>query len=93
MAVSYKQRADLVARNIAGETIVVPIRGKLVDLQKIFALNGSAEHLWKQLESACTMEQLCSGLAEEFDVDRSQAETDVREFVEALLEAGLVEGN
>ena len=35
----YQHSPDVVARQILGETLLVPIRGELADLQRIFALN------------------------------------------------------
>jgi len=91
MASSYRQREDLLARNIAGETIVVPIRGKLADLQKIFALNETADHLWKQLSTSRSLDDLCRSLVEEFHVEPQQAHKDVQEFLDQLIAAGLIE--
>ena len=37
----YKKTQEIIDRRVAGETILVPLRGKLVDMQQLFALNRS----------------------------------------------------
>jgi hypothetical protein len=45
----YRKKKDLVTREIAGETLIVPTRGNLADMQRIFALNGVAGFIWQHL--------------------------------------------
>ena len=35
----YIREKDIISRDIAGETILVPIRGNLADMQCVFTLN------------------------------------------------------
>jgi hypothetical protein len=46
----YRKKKDLVTREIAGETLIVPTRGNLADMQRIFALDGVAAFIWQHLE-------------------------------------------
>jgi len=48
----------VVARVVAGETLIVPIRAKVGDLASIYSFNGTGSLIWKLLESAKTVEQL-----------------------------------
>lgn len=41
----YRHSGDVVNRQILGDTLLVPVRGKLADLQRIFALNPVARHI------------------------------------------------
>jgi hypothetical protein len=68
---------SVVARVVAGETLIVPIRGKVGDLASIYSFNGTGTLIWKQLESPKTVVQLAVAVAKEYDVDPSQAERDV----------------
>jgi hypothetical protein len=91
MNVTYRKKDDLLTRNIAGETIVVPIRGKLADMQSIYALNPVAEFVWEQLDGRRSLDEIAGDVADQFDVGKEQAQSDVREFVSELAAAGLVE--
>ena len=78
-------------REVAGETILVPIRGKLAEMQRIFALEPVAACIWRGLDGEKTLQQVLGTVLEEFDVGREAAGRDVQEFVAELVEAGLVE--
>ena len=81
----------MVARVVAGETLIVPIRGKVGDLASIYSFNGTGTLIWKLLESPTTVSQLAVAVAREYDVDSSQAERDVASFVGEMKAVGLVE--
>lgn len=88
----FKRDQDVVAREIVGETILVPIRGKLADLQRIFTLNEVGVHIWSNLDGNKDLRAICQGLETAFDVRREQAEADLAEFISELEEAELIVG-
>ncbi len=79
----------LVSRTIVGETILVPIRGKLADLQRIFALDPVAEFIWKKLDGTKTLSEIRDEVVTAFQVDFEQAGEDLLEFVDSLVKEGL----
>lgn len=87
---AYRKRDDVVTREIAGETMLIPIRGKLVDMQRIFSLNPVAAHIWQQLDGTKNVAEALGDVLEAFSVDEAQAKSDIEEFVGDLLEAGLI---
>jgi hypothetical protein len=89
----FKQEAHVVTREIVGETILVPIQGKLADMQRIFTLNDVGAYIWSNLDGSKDLEAICQGLAIEFDVRREQAECDLNEFISELVEAELIVGD
>jgi methyltransferase-like protein len=91
MTLVYRKKDDLLTRRIAGETIVVPIRGKLADMQNIFAVNAVAEFIWERMDGQRTLDQIAREVAEHFEVGEGQARSDVLEFAGELNEAGLIE--
>jgi hypothetical protein len=82
---------SVVARVIAGETLIVPIRGKVGDLASIYSFNGTGTLIWKLLETPKTVKQLAEAIANEYDVVEDHAEHDVAEFVGEMKAAGLVD--
>jgi Coenzyme PQQ synthesis protein D (PqqD) len=82
---------SVVARVIAGETLIVPIRGNVGDLASIYSFNGTGTLIWKLLESPKSVVQLAASVAQEYEVEPAQAEHDVATFVSEMKAVGLVD--
>jgi hypothetical protein len=96
VAISLKEEflvrsESVVARVVAGETLIVPIRAKVGDLASIYSFNGTGSLIWKLLESPKSVAQLATAVAQAFDVEPAQAEQDVTNFVSEMKSVGLVE--
>lgn len=87
----FVRSQSVVARVVSGETLIVPIRGKVGDLASIYSFNGTGTLIWKLLDSPKTIAQLAEGVAQEYEVDAAQAESDVASFVSEMKSVGLVE--
>lgn len=88
---SFRRNGTIVERRIAGEFFLVPVRGRLADMQAIFALNRVGEFIWQHLGEHKNIPDICCEVVAAFEVANEEAETDVREFIGDLLEAGLIE--
>ncbi len=86
----YKKADDIVRRKIAEETILVPIRGELVDMQKIFSLNKMADYIWESLDGKKRLSDIRNGILDDFHVTKQIADKDLEEFVTDLVSAGLI---
>ncbi|HMF93764.1 MAG TPA: PqqD family protein [Vicinamibacterales bacterium] len=84
------ERRSYVTRQIAGETLIVPVTGHVMDLEAIYVLNPVASRIWELLRSPTTSERIAAAIASEFDVSVQTATDDVLEFVESLRSRGLV---
>jgi hypothetical protein len=82
---------SVVARVVAGETLIVPIRAKVGDLASIYSFNGTGTLIWKLLASPKSVTELAAAVAQEYEVDPAQAERDVTDFVNEMKAVGLVE--
>ena len=49
LAARFRKKGEYVARVIAGETIVVPIRGQVGDLEAIYNLNEVGSMIWEMM--------------------------------------------
>ena len=88
---SVYQRSQAVAsRQIAGETLVVPIRGKVGDLASIYSFNESGSLLWVALEHPQSLECLASLLCQSFEVGWDDARRDANTFIQEMQAAGLL---
>lgn len=88
----YRRKGEIVSRKIAGETILVPVKGKLADMQRIFSLNPVGEYIWRQLDGERDLQEIVNSIHLSFNVDRKQADTDLREFIGELASEGLITG-
>src|ERR1700691_520575 len=81
----------VVSRRVAGETLIVPVRGKVGDLASIYSFNQTGSLIWQRLESPRSLAELISAVEEEYAVEHGQAERDVTQFLSDMFSAGLVE--
>lgn len=88
---TYKKNEEIVTRGIAGETLLVPIRDKLADMQRIFAVSSVAEYVWQELDGEKNLGEIRDGIVATFDVEEERVDADLKEFMTELLDAGLVE--
>ena len=87
----FVRSESVVARVVAGETLIVPVRAKVGDLASIYSFNGTGTLIWRLLASPRTLAELSTAVAQEYDVDPAQAESDVTSFVIEMKAVGLVE--
>ena len=86
----YKRHDRVVTREIAGETLLVPIHSDVADMSHLFVLNPVSAHIWHRLDGVTPCCAIVESVCENFDVDRAQAEQDVRAFLDELLAANLL---
>ena len=70
-----------VSRQIAGETILVPIRQNMGDLESVYSLNEVGTHVWDRLDGTHTLGEILDSLVAEFEVARDEAERDLLDFL------------
>ena len=59
----------VIAREVAGETLIIPVRDRVGDLPSIYSLNSTASLIWKLLGSPRTLTQLAIAFAQEYEVE------------------------
>ena len=82
---------SVVSRVVAGETLIVPVRGKVGDLASIYSFNETGSLIWKVLGTSRTLTELVAAVAQEYNVEPERAKQDVRQFVSDMFAVGLVE--
>lgn len=79
-----KLKHEFVVREIAGETILVPVGNSTLSLNGMLVLNECGKFLWEQIPEARSEEDLTRALLAEYEVDRETASRDVEEFLSGL---------
>ncbi len=87
---SFSKSKDVVCRSVAGEHILVPIRGNVSDMQRLYALDAVAECVWDCLDGERGLVDIAGIVAEKFDVAEEAAEKDVSAFLDDLLKNELI---
>jgi hypothetical protein len=86
----YQRSNEVVCREVGGESILVPIRNRVGDLESIFVLSPVAARIWSLLDRAVSTDHIIDVICTEFEVDRETAAADVTELLESLELASLV---
>jgi hypothetical protein len=81
---NYKQNKNFVLRQIDNETILVPIKDNVGDMNGIYNLNDLGAFIWQNIKCKNSVADIKEMILSEFEVSESQAEADLNEFVNDL---------
>jgi hypothetical protein len=82
----YQKNPDMVSRLIGDESILVPIRRNVADLESVFTLGGTGVRIWELIDGKRTVGELLARVVEEFDIAPEEAEADLGEYLQSLEE-------
>ena len=80
----YRRNDNFVFRQIEGETVLVPIRDNVGDLDCIYSLNPVGALVWENLDGSQDLDAIKNRIAAEYDVADDKAETDLMSFIEEM---------
>lgn len=82
---------DIVAREIEGEIIIVPVVSGIGGPEEdLYTLNETAQAIWQRLDGGKTLGAVADSLASEFDTSRTALEADVLGLVRELVDRGIL---
>lgn len=90
MSQVYAKEKDYVMREIAGETIVVPVRSTAGELDSIYTMNEVGTLIWKLIDGQRSMDQIVEAVCNTYFVSAEEAAKDIVEFLASLHRAGLI---
>lgn len=79
-----KIKGEYSVRDIAGETVVVPIGETVLKSNILCVLNETGKILWELLEKGGTEDEIVSAVCDEYEIDGETVKKDLAEFVEYL---------
>lgn len=87
----YKPSEDVVARDVQGEFIIIPITSGVGDLEdEIFTLNKTGKAVWDSLDGKRTLQEAIKSLEAEFEAAEGEIGKDVLGISEELLRRKMI---
>lgn len=86
-----KLKGEFVLREVAGETIVIPVGNTALNFNGMICINSVSAEIWKGLQKERTKEEILDSILQEFDVTREEATADLDVFLHQLRENNLLE--
>ena len=81
---------EFVLREIAGDYIIIPTGKTVLEFNGLVTVNEVGVSLWNMLQEEITFDGLVAGILEEYDVDESVAREDIREFLDRMIDSGIL---
>ena len=88
---AYAPSEDVVAREIEGEIIIVPLTSGMGDMEdELYTLNDTGRAIWAKLDGLKPLRAVASELATEFDAPLGVIEQDAVGLLEELARRKMV---
>ncbi|MDA8077445.1 MAG: PqqD family peptide modification chaperone [Nitrospiraceae bacterium] len=88
---SIPVRSDqVVFRKIENEYILVPLLSTSADVESIYNLNEIGAVIWEQIDGKKSLRRIIEGLVAEYEVEQTDAERDVLDFIRELVDSQLI---
>jgi len=87
----YKVSEDVVARDVQGEFVIIPITNGIGDMEdEIFSLNETGRDIWERLDGKRSVKKVAEDLSSGFDAAPEKIEEDVLGLTEELLKRKMI---
>jgi coenzyme PQQ biosynthesis protein PqqD len=87
----YIPSDEIVAREIEGELIIVPLAAGIGDMEdELFSLNETGREIWARLDGQHSLAAIVAELMQAYDAPRSDIEQDVRGLAEELASRRII---
>lgn len=86
MTIQYRRSSEALHANVGDDIVALHVRNG-----RCFGMEHVTADVWRILEEAASLDQICSRLLGEYDVDPVTCQTDIRELLDLMQKEGLVE--
>lgn len=83
-------KKELIKREIAGDTILVPVGKTVYDSNGLFVLNELGAFIWEILPSVESEAEICEAILAEYEVSPEEAARDVADFLKKLRQLNVI---
>lgn len=82
---TYQRKAELLEAEVANDIVALD-----PELGKCFGFNEVAATVWRRLESPQSFDELKAYLIDNYEVDSSQCDSELRALLDDLIDMGLI---
>lgn len=86
-----KTSNEFIMREIAGEYVLVPIGKRALTFQGLVTMNEVGALIWEMMEKESDIDQIVSGILDEYEVDEQTERKDVLDFIGFLKDCQIIE--
>ncbi|MFH2219771.1 MAG: PqqD family protein [Pseudomonadota bacterium] len=88
---AYAPSEDIVAREIEGEIIIVPLTASIGDMEDdLFTLNETGKAVWDMLDGKKCLKDVAEALAAAYEAPPGEIEKDVIGLLEELIKRKII---
>jgi hypothetical protein len=88
---AYVPSEDVVAREIEGQLIIVPLVAGIEDMEdELYTLNETGKAIWDRLDGRSSLKNVMEDLSAEFEAPVGEIERDVLGLVKELLKRRMI---
>ena len=81
---------EFILREISGEYVIIPTGKTVLSFNGLISVNEVGAFLWNMLQKDVTVDELVTGVLEEYDVDEETAREDIQAFLDVLVEGDIL---
>jgi hypothetical protein len=82
---------NVVAREIEGDLIIVPVTSGIGDLEdELYSLNSTGKAIWSKLDGIKSLREIINQLIQEYEVTADEALADVHGLLSELIKRQMV---
>lgn len=85
-----KVEKEFVLREIAGDYVIIPTGRTVLSFNGLITVNEIGAFLWNHLQENVTVEELVNYVLDEYEVDEETAREDILEFLDTLVNGGIL---
>ena len=86
----FKHRGEFALRQVGNESILVPIRNRVGDLDSVYVFTPVAARIWSLLDGARDVDSIIEMICSEYDVESGVVRADLGELLGSLKTADLI---
>jgi hypothetical protein len=86
----FAHRGEFALRQVGSESILVPIRNRVGDLDSVYVFTAVAARIWSLLDGSRDVDSIVEIVCSEYDVEPEVARSDAGELLASLESAELI---
>lgn len=83
-------KKNLIKREIAGDTILVPVGTSVVESNGLYVLNELGSFIWDILPEVESIDDIIKEVLNEYDIDEVTARCDITDFLTRIKQLGII---